>query len=344
MKIALFAPWFVEGGNVPPKNYRYWLKSASLNPEFDFIIPTNVNFDMFPKVENIKYLYMSDEEFWKKLDSLLGFKVARGYYKTSEYRAVFGMLFREYIEGYDYYGMTEFDVIYGHLSKFLNPHLEKTDKVIGRYDHLRLVKNEDYLRRLPLQNAKDIDHPLQIELAFSKTRCFYFDEQCGMGIRYYQADIEEAPLDNCMADIDQKYKYFSCRGRKGKWGFVWHSGCLIGASTKGELREFAYIHLQKRQVLSEDSVPGEAFSIVPNRIIDNKCSVRDIKVNTLIYTVVNRAKLYRKMSKEDRELSEIERQIITDTEKYCWNHKLFSEIDRTSVGKIIVKFLSRIKK
>ena len=344
LKVVLFAPWFVKGGNVLPNNYGYWLKSASLNPDFDFIIPTNVNFDKFPKYKNIQYLYMSDEEFWNKLDSLLGFKVVHGYYKTGEYRAVFGILFKDYILECDYWGLTEFDVVYGNLSKFINPYLEKSCEVIGRFDHLRLIKNEDSLRKLPLEDAKDIEHPLQIELAFSKIKCFYFDEQCGMGIRYYQAGIDVIALDNCIADIDQKYKFFSCRGKKGKWGFVWHKGSLIGVSTRGELCEFSYIHLQKRQVLSDNSKPGEVFCIVPNRIINNSNDLKGLKVNTLIYTIVNRIKLYMKMSNEDRELSDLERQIIAETEKYCWEYKLFSEIDRTSVGKIIVGLLTWIRK
>ena len=186
MKIAIFAPYFTKPGGTLPIWFEYWQKTASYNSGIDFFVPTNVDISQYKKYENIHFICMSAEEFWGKLDTILGFKVYRGYYKTTEYRVFFGILFKDVIQEYDYWGTSEFDVIYGDIMKYLRPYIESGEDVIGKDAHLRLIKNTDKLRNLPFEEAKGFEHPLNYEAAFSTEYCWYFVEG-GMNLRYQQA-------------------------------------------------------------------------------------------------------------------------------------------------------------
>ncbi len=74
---------------------------------------------------NVEVIPMTVEEY----DSLLGDKcgvVAGNYLKdgvpaklVSDHYCAFGQIFEDYIHGFDFWGITNFDVVYGRLSKFI---------------------------------------------------------------------------------------------------------------------------------------------------------------------------------------------------------------------------------
>ncbi len=312
MKIALFAPYFTKPRGKLPAWFEYWQKSASCNGEIDFFVPTNVDISQYKKYENIHFICMSAEEFWNKLDNILGFKVYRGYYKTAEYRVFFGILFKDIIRGYDYWGTSEFDVIYGDVMKYLRPYVESGEEVIGKDSHLRLIKNTDRLRNLPFEDAKGFEHPLNYDTAFSTEYCWYFDED-GMNLRYQQAGVDVVRIDDDFAHIHELFKYFLCVGKEGKWGFSWQNGKLMGYNDLNETREFLYAHFTKRSMtLRGGDLPGDTFCFVPNVMINNCQRDDHITPNSFAYTWKKRINRYKKYFRKFRILSADELLILNE--------------------------------
>lgn len=319
MRIAMFAPYFAPPGGSLPNYYEYWQKTAAANSQIDFFVPTNLNVSGCKAYDNIHYICMTAEEFWERLQTLLDFPISHAYYKTAEYRPFFGIIFKEYIENYDYWGSTEFDIIYGDITKFTERYTEAGKDIIGRYGPFRLIKNTDKLRNMPFFELKGFDYPLTLEKAFSTSYCWYFDEIYGMNIRYHQAGIEVIPLDDDIADINKKYKYLARVGHEGKWGFTWDDGRLIGWNDRAEEREFLMAHFQKRKLSMESDVPSERFSILPNGIFNGKFDHKDIKAitpGTLRYTAGYYLKTYKTMKKDKDEGVEDTRRILEEIRDY----------------------------
>lgn len=313
MKIALFTPYFTYPGGKFPNWFEYWQKSASYNSEIDFFVHTNVDISQYKKYRNVHLISMSSEEFWDKLDSILGIKVYRGYYKTGEYRALCGILFKDIIKDYDYWGSTELDLIYGDIMKFIKPYIDRGDDVIGKDGHLRLIKNTDALRYLPFEKARGFEHPLNYETAFSTEYCWYFDEG-GMNLRYQQAGIDVTLIDEHFAHVHELYKYFLCVGKEGKWGFSWQKGKLKGYNDANQSREFMYMHFTKRKMsLSDDKLPGDEFCVVPNIIINN-CKRNDkITPGSTTYTLKKKFDRFKKYFRKLRILSSDDMLILLDS-------------------------------
>ena len=171
MKIAMFAPYIAPPGGGLPDYYEYWQKSAAANSQVDFFVVTNLDVSKYIKYDNIHYILLTADEFWDKVQALFDFPIARSYYKSAEYRPLFGTIFLDYIKDYDYWGSTEFDMIYGDILSFLQPYLDKDADVIGQTGPFRLIKNSDRLRSIPFYEVRDFKHPLTLELAFSNAYC-----------------------------------------------------------------------------------------------------------------------------------------------------------------------------
>ena len=330
-QIAMVIAYFTPEGKGFPNYFEYWQKSAAANIKIDFFIATNVDTSNYVKYDNIHFLHMSSDFFWDKIQQLLGCEIVKDFYKIAELKPLYGILFQEILQNYDYWGYGDIDLIYGDIAKLLQKCFAEGKEAIGSFGHFCLVKNTDKIRYLPLQSVECIEHPLNIKNIATEKPCCYWDEFRGMGLRLYQAGIDVVRLQSKLADIDQKYKYFSVLGRNGKWGFTWKNGTLTGYNNRNEKMEFLYVHFQKRRLSVPHGKAADKFCIVPNEIL-NDCECSDhINVNSVVYTLVNRFKYYRKSSIESKELSPELKMAFEETSKYCFEHGLMPNSTETNV-------------
>lgn len=322
MKVAIFIPYFIPPSGGLPNYFEYWQKSAAANDKIDFFIPSNADSSQYTQYNNIHFITMGVNEFWDKIQDLLEFPIVRDYYKIGEYRPLCGLLFKDILNDYDYWGQSEFDLIYGDILKFIKRFLDRGEEVIGKWGHFRIIKNTDKLRMLPFENACQIKHPLNMKEAFSTKFCCHWDEILGMGLRYYQAGVNVVSLSSIIADINQYYKYFSIR-KHGKWGFSWHEGTLIGYNDKAERTDFLYAHFQKRILsVTNGDIPDSKFCIVPNRIVNGYDHSAEINSGTALYTLKTKINYYKKMMKGLTEINMQLRMACLETYQYCINHGL----------------------
>lgn len=105
----------------------------------------------------------------------MGFTVSIDYaYKLCDYKPAYGYLFPELIAGYDFWGQSDIDIIYGSIRDFM------TDEMLNMYDYISvrhdfatgcfsLFKNTEKMNKF-FMRSKDY------QLVFSDPKHFCFDE------------------------------------------------------------------------------------------------------------------------------------------------------------------------
>lgn len=152
-KVVILLPYFGKW----PSYFNLFLKGCENNPEYHFLfftdcpIPNTI-------IQNVKYIPFSLTEFShlasQKLE--LNLKVEKAY-KLCDYRPAFGKIFEDYINKYDYWGYGDIDLIYGDLSSYIKPKLDKQIDVISNRSEilsgsLTLLRNTDYINNLFLSS------------------------------------------------------------------------------------------------------------------------------------------------------------------------------------------------
>ncbi|MDQ8013215.1 MAG: hypothetical protein REI96_12250 [Flavobacterium nitrogenifigens] len=158
------APWF----------FKLFLKSCQANLTVDFFIFTDILIDD-PITQNVKIIPFSLADFNRLATEKLGFDIdVRKGYKLCDFRPAFGIIFSEYLAGYDFWGITDIDVIYGRIREFMSDELlEEFDVVCVRHAYITaccmLYKNSSYVNNLYLKSR-------DYKMVFTSFKNYAFDE------------------------------------------------------------------------------------------------------------------------------------------------------------------------
>lgn len=108
-------------------------------------------------------------------------------------RPAYGLVFEEYIEGYEYWAFGDEDVLYGDLDRMLAPHLDgRSDLVVparnGKSGHLTLVRNR------PRSNELALEDPAYAQVLASREHWAYDETswRWGAEISSYHKIMKEA--------------------------------------------------------------------------------------------------------------------------------------------------------
>lgn len=169
--IALLTCWY---GNYP-WYFPYFIHSCGYNPSIDFIIITD-NTELIPhKPENVKIICKTLDEIKTIATEKLGFVVNIDYpYKLCDFKPAYGFLFPEIIDGYDFWGIEDIDIVYGNIRTFITDEmLSEYDVISSRHDYITgsfcLFRNNDYINTLFMQSC-------DYREVFSSSTHFCFDE------------------------------------------------------------------------------------------------------------------------------------------------------------------------
>lgn len=152
-RIAFILPYF---GKVP---WYFWFfnKSCSYNPDVDFIFLTDVDLPGEPAA-NIIVVKSSMGEFSSRFTEKLGFEIkVRHPYKLCDLRPAFGLVFSDLIEGYDFWGFVDIDMVFGNIRSLITADmLDRYDIITGKEDYIAgfftLFRNNDHINRLFLKS------------------------------------------------------------------------------------------------------------------------------------------------------------------------------------------------
>ncbi|MFN4364731.1 DUF6625 family protein [Chryseobacterium hispalense] len=170
-RIALINCYF---GKSWPEYFKHFLFSCKYNPDVDFLLFTNLEAPFhLPNVHFIKISSLAEfsELASKKLN--LSINILDGY-KLCDFKPTYGLIFQDYLQGYDFWGYCDIDIIFGNIRYFI------TEKLLKKYDVISphkdypagfftLLKNNEQCINL-FRQSKDYAYILQ------NTRHFCFDE------------------------------------------------------------------------------------------------------------------------------------------------------------------------
>lgn len=237
-------------GNLPDY-FPLWKKSCELNANFDFIVITDQNIEAS---KNIIVYSMSFEELKEKISNALGIKTnILTPYKLCDFKCMYGVIFFDILQEYDFWGMCDMDMIFGDLSKFITKELLTTYEKIYQLGHLTLYKNNEVVNsRYKLDGWMEWS-----AVATSPYHCRLCER--GMMEKYKKANIPVYSKRD-YADINKVHKQFQL----SKWlvpndekinyklqVFFWENGKVYRQyyyKHKMYFQEFAYIHFQKRKM------------------------------------------------------------------------------------------------
>lgn len=265
-KIAIIIPHFGKLRN----DFAFWLISAGYNSTIDFIIITDNMMDEYNVPSNVK-IYKSDlgniEELIKcHVDPICNLNSP---YKLCDYRPAYGLIFKDYIENYDFWGHCDTDLILGNIRKFL------PDMIFNEYDrilangHLTFYRND-----IKTNNAfKEVKSP-NWEKVYTSEKSFCFDEWGGTSKYWNEHNKSKFYINDNMHDDIAPYVYhfFSINKKRQERNcmYSFNKGALYKISCIKEdmvVEETMYVHFQKRTLLIKTK-PSESFSIIPNRFIN----------------------------------------------------------------------------
>lgn len=275
-KVAIIIPYF---GKLP-NTFTVWLKSANANSKFDFLIFTDdKDYYKFDNKPNVKFIYITFLEFKAKIQNYVDFDICLDKpYKLCDYRPIYGLALQEFLNGYDFWGFGDIDLVYGNLEHFINDHiLNEYDKV---YDlgHLTLLRNIPECNEL--WKFKHNLTAYRYDEGWRTPYSCHFDEGWGLtkiaeskGIKTYIGNdfFDIYPFKKGFYSYN-KSKQDRALEKDKDFYFVWEKGNLYlkdNVNKDSFSRELAYVHFQKRKIQVKNSSVNEKFFIVPNQIVDN---------------------------------------------------------------------------
>lgn len=271
MKCIFICPYF---GKLP-NNFQLWLNSWANNREYNICIITDDDTDyLYP--ENVRVEYLPFEKLASFIQSKFDFHIEiKSPYKLCDLKPAYGYIFSEYITGYEFWGHCDMDIIIGDLDNFLTAEIFTNYKKILFLGHMTIYKNELEMNRMFMK--KIIDY-IDYKKIFSSSSNFAFDELPAYGINsiFYKSGIDIFNSE-IYADISSLYNNLyrdrysvnsnSFRILKEKQIFTYENGKIFSYLSKGnsiEKKEYAYIHLQKRDMTLKVNPFSDHYLILPH--------------------------------------------------------------------------------
>lgn len=227
-----------------PEWMNVWLKSCELNSNIDFMIVTDIKLGELPS--NVTILNISFNELKKHFSNVLGFEVSlETPYKLCDYKPVYGKAFQKELDGYEFWGCCDIDLIWGNISKFItNEILDKYD-LIGKYGHLMIYRNNEKMNNLFMQKGGTF----QYKTVFINDNNYSFDEMSGMDLIAHRKQVKQYK-NLKVANASPLYSRFKIAGTVSeKEFFVWKDGKVLRISGEKEVQieEFAYLHFSGKK-------------------------------------------------------------------------------------------------
>jgi hypothetical protein len=247
-KILIIICWI---GNFP-SYFQFFLHSCSFNSNIDFIIFTNNTkfLEDYSIPKNVKISYTTLTQLESDFSSKLNFEVEISFaYKLCDFKPAYGFLFDQHLNGYDFWGHCDLDIIFGNIRTFINEDLLcKFDVISSRHDYVTgsfaLWRNTPTINKL-FMKSKDY------QMVFTSSKHFCFDEcaflfqelQNGASVFDFPEAIQSMTyvvMDEVrIGSIKAHFDFIIVEGTPGD--IIWENGRII---YKNEF-EAMYYHLIK---------------------------------------------------------------------------------------------------
>ncbi len=275
MRIGVLTCWY----GPYPWYFPYFIHSCSYNLKIDFIIITN-NKELIPdKPENVKIIHKNIEEIKGAASEKLSFTVNIDYpYKLCDFKPAYGFIFSEITKGYDFWGQSDLDIIYGDIRGFI------TDEMLNSYDFISL--RHDYttgcfaLYRNTEKMNTFFMRSKDYQLVFSSPKHYCFDEcnfawdelTAGKSIFELETEIESfthlIKAAQASGEIKAHFDFILIEGKTGR--VVFDRGKII---YKKQFEGILYHLYWLKKIYNPKKIPQkipQIYYISPTRIYHSR--------------------------------------------------------------------------
>jgi hypothetical protein len=213
-----------------------FLESCRHNPSVDFLLISDCG-PLSDAPPNVRVVPATLDDVRDRIRERLGLDPAIVTpYSLCDFKPTYGILLDDLLDGYDFWGCTDVDLIYGNIRSFITEELLSSNDVISaRAPYLTgfffLFRNENRLNGLYRQSA-DCERVLQSERHFSFTECNYQWDALISGASIFDLDTEIESITEVIRREEQAGRlrcHFADLGREVMDGteFVWDDGRLV---------------------------------------------------------------------------------------------------------------------
>lgn len=228
-----------------PDYYKIWLNSCKNNKDWDFLVATDQEKEHTD--QNIKYIPITLEDIKRRIYKEIGINPKiDAPYKLCDIKPFYGLIFKQYLRNYDYWGHCDMDLIFGKISSFITDDLLEKYERINNVGHFILYKNNNRMNHLYELDGAIFNYKEVLE----NSEHYAYDEYCGMNMICAKNQIKQIVI-NEFVDLDVKHKrYIDLMGRNyDKQIYTYEKGKIIhyykvGYQIKRE--EKLYLHFQKK--------------------------------------------------------------------------------------------------
>lgn len=194
--ICLILPYFGKFNNY----FSLFLESCRRNPTVNWLIYTDCPAGHgFP--ENIRVVETTFEQFRRRFESHFDFAIALDRpYKLCDFKPAYGEVLADDLNGFDFWGHCDCDMIFGHLRDFLTDDILSAHTKIFSRGHLSVYHNDpetnSYYRRQTY---------LPIAKVYSDTNIYCFDEWGGISRAWVNDGLplcDELVMDDIAAGFE----------------------------------------------------------------------------------------------------------------------------------------------
>lgn len=167
--IILIIPYFGKW----PVWFEAHLLSIAHNPTIDWLFVTDCEVPQNHPA-NVRFVPSTLETLNSEVNNILEMEVPLSARKLCDIRPAYGVIFQEYISGYDFWGFCDVDIIWGNIRKYITPDLLDKYDIISSLEnmisgHFTIFKNGVSNYFLYKQNE-------DYKMVFSQSKHFRFDE------------------------------------------------------------------------------------------------------------------------------------------------------------------------
>lgn len=263
-----------------PNYFQFFLDSCSNNSDFNFIIFTDQKMDKFHISSNIKVVGMSFVE----LNNLVKDKLKINYpiyspYKLCDFKPTYGVIFEDYIKGFDFWGYCDVDLVFGKIGNFLTEDLfKKYDKLLTD-GHLTFYKNTKKINFLYKNLYEDIIN--FDEVVKLKEPCFF--DEIFMPVICKRNNVNTYVNKTIYADIlPQFFDYTMPQNNIKNQTFSYDCKKLI---RNEDNKEFMYIHLQKRKMSIDCDRKNNIKKVYIYPNVFSSCKNHENNYKDVLYTI-----------------------------------------------------------
>lgn len=264
-KIGVIVPYFGE----LPGYFEIFLDSCISNKDIDFHIFTNNKLESaYP---NIKVHKESFEAFRNRIEKSLGFQInLKKPYKLVDYKPTYGIVLKEILAEYEFWGYSDIDLIFGDLSHFLTTEVLNSFDKIYTLGHFCLYRNNN-----EINNVFKNDVGMDYKKVFTSDIIHVFDETKGIQVKFDYYNIDTYKKRDFFDINPWRYNFFDSIKENSKLNsyFFWDKGKLYQMNDIGVVKELVYVHFQKRAMSININKATQKFYIYPEGVYDNNNNI-----------------------------------------------------------------------